>query len=68
MEGDKGVGVCVCGECGCVCVWVCRDWVVGVEGEKEVGRNRVSVCVCVCVYEGRDEKVRGADQGVWRNL
>ena len=52
----------------CVCVWVCRDWVVGVEGEKEVGRNRVSVCVCVCVYEGRDEKVRGADQGVWRNL
>ena len=51
-----------------MCVWVCRDWVVGVEGEKGVGRNRVSVCVCVCVYEGRDEKVRGADQGVWRNL
>ena len=47
MDGDKGVGVCVCGEWVCVCVWVCRDWVVGVEVEKGVRRDGVSVCVCV---------------------
>ena len=59
MEGDTGVGVCDCGEI-CVCVWVCRDWVVGVDGEKRVGRDWcVCVCVCVCVHGGRDQRVRG---------
>ena len=38
---------CLWGMGVCVCVWVCRDWVVGVEGEKGVGRDGVSVCVCV---------------------
>ena len=28
----------------------------------------VCVCVCVCVYGGRDERVRGADEGVWKNV
>ena len=46
MEGETGVGVCDCEDL-CVCVWVCRDWVVRVEGEMGV------FCVCsetVCMF------------------
>ena len=42
----------IVGKWVCVCVWVCRDWVVVVEGEKGVGKDGcicMYVCVCVCV-------------------
>lgn len=57
MEGETGVRVFDCGEMGmclCMCVKVCRDWVVHVEVEMRVWvRERWVCCVCVarmCVY------------------
>ena len=45
------VGVCVCGQCVCVCGG--GGWIRDVPG----------VCVCVCVWEGGGQRVCGGRLG-----